>query len=59
MAPLVVGDIRLPMRLALTSIAHGYQIMGVPSRSGSLVLGGAAHRNSEDESVDAKEVDAT
>ena len=31
--------------------------MGVPSPSGSLVPGGAAHRNSEDESVDAKEVD--
>lgn len=30
--------------------------MGVPSPSGSLILGGAAHRYSEDESVDAKEV---
>ena len=25
MVPLVVGDIRLPVRRALTSIVHGYQ----------------------------------
>ena len=29
MVPLVVGDIRLPARQALTSIAHGYQIIWV------------------------------
>jgi len=29
MVPLVVGDIRLPVRLALTSIAHEYQIIWV------------------------------
>jgi len=29
MVPLVVGDIRLPVRLALTSIAHGYQVIWV------------------------------
>ena len=29
MVPLVVGDIRLPVRLALTSIVHGYQIIWV------------------------------
>ena len=31
--------------------------MGVPFPSGSPVPGGAAHINSEDESVDAREVD--
>ena len=31
--------------------------IGVPPPSGSPVPGGAAHRNSEDKSVDAKEVD--
>jgi len=74
MVPLVVGDIRLPVRRALTSIARGYQIiwfsflvqsympsirgpMVGPPRSGSQVPGGVAHRNSEDSSVDAREVD--
>ena len=73
MVPLVVGDIRLPVKRALTSIAHGYQMIWVlisgsvlnvidyraysGSRSGLPILGGAAHRNSEDGSVDAKVVD--
>ena len=29
MAPLVVGDIRLPVRRALTSTANGYQMIWV------------------------------
>ena len=73
MVPLVVSDTRLPVRLALTSIAHGNQILWfsflVSSYmssirwlmgglgSGSLVPGGAAHRNSEDGSADVREVD--
>ena len=36
MVPLVVGDIRLPVRRVLTSIAHGYQMIWVLI-SGSLL----------------------